>query len=64
MGVIGMLEMKTVFAEPEGWAVISGEKTANTDLSLLPSLQFANKASSQMSTTQSRLRKQVTPSGS
>ncbi len=25
MGVVGMLEMKTVFAEPEGWAVISGK---------------------------------------
>lgn len=24
MGVVGLLEMKTVYAEPEGWAVISG----------------------------------------
>lgn len=24
MGVVGLLEMKTVYAEPEGWAVLSG----------------------------------------
>lgn len=30
-GVVGMLEMKTVFAEPEGWAVISGMETLCVD---------------------------------
>lgn len=29
MGVVGLLEMKTVFAEPEGWAVISGKTAAS-----------------------------------
>jgi hypothetical protein len=29
MGVVGMLEMKTVFAEPDGWAVISGMATVS-----------------------------------
>ncbi len=38
MGVAGMLEMKTVYAEPEGWAVISGMATALRSCSWLVAL--------------------------
>jgi hypothetical protein len=34
MGVVGMLEMKTMYAEPEGWAVISGTATQSTQFGL------------------------------
>jgi hypothetical protein len=30
LGVTGLLEMKTVFAEPEGWAIISGMAISDT----------------------------------
>lgn len=56
MGVMGLLEMKTVFAEPEGWAVISGKPTAS-----LAGPQLADRdIFLQTSMIQSRSRKQVT----
>jgi hypothetical protein len=55
MGVAGVLEMKTVYAEPEGWAVISGMAILYGRTLTL----FSDRDLSQMWTIQSRLRRPV-----
>jgi hypothetical protein len=61
-GATGMLEMKTVYAEPEGWAVISGMVASTGSLELSAPSRFTDFCfRSQTSMTLSKLHRPVTP---